>query len=81
MNKWYVVENNSCLTAESVLLEEYGGHIYERHITNYGGKSWKVSGELFFVNGHTTELFEKFKERNPGVVKEITEAEAFTILL
>ena len=82
MNKWYIIKGTVGLDTDTVLLEEIDGTLYERFITNEAGNSWKVKERVKFHSGQTLERFEKFQQRNPAVtVEEITEGEAFAILL
>lgn len=80
--KWYLLTDSELPNTTSVLLQERDGKIYEKHIVNDKGKSFKSSKDLLFHAGYSLERFEHYKKSNPQVsVKEITEGEVFTILL
>tara|TARA_R110000823_G_scaffold272041_2_gene391394 strand:- start:1505 stop:1750 length:246 start_codon:yes stop_codon:yes gene_type:complete len=81
MGKWYIVNEYGLPSSESILVEERNDVVYERFITSTNGKSWKSSAKNIFHAGYTSARFKKYMERSETDVTEVTESEAFTIML
>ena len=84
MSKWYIIENpqlSQLPDTRTILLEEKDDVVYERFIINDDKKSWKVTKDSIFSSGYNSERFKRFCDLHINIVKEITEKEAFIILL
>jgi|SaaInlV_100m_DNA_2_1039680.scaffolds.fasta_scaffold177541_2 hypothetical protein len=81
MGNWYIVKEDGLPDTETLLVEDRNNVVYERFIINEDGASWKAAAKTIFHGGYTSERFKKYMERSDNEVIEITEEEAFTIML
>jgi len=84
MSKWYVIEPASSIlpATKLLLIQEREGKVYEAFVEPLEGEAWKVSSpDLLFCLGSGIEKLDKFIEDHKDTIREVTEAEAFTIML
>lgn len=81
MSKWYKIEACKKTCESTVLIQEHDGKVYEKYVIDYKGNSWKCSKELIFHAASSSERLEKFKLENAKYIEEITEGDAFAIIL
>ena len=92
MHKWYILEivagikkigaiGLPLFKQGSVLLLEKDGKIFEKYIENYNGKSFKIEGDMVFPSADTSEKFIEFRKKYPPLIREVTEGEAFALML
>lgn len=81
MSKWYIVKEDGLPSSNSILVEDRNGVVYERFVISSDNSSWKVSAKTIFHGGYSSSRFKSYMERSDNEVLEVTEEEAFTIML
>jgi hypothetical protein len=81
MSIWYIVKDKNLPSSKQILVEDRNDVVYERFIIDRQGNSWKVSAKSIFHAGYTSSRFSTYIKRSDVEVTEVTEQEAFTIML